>query len=255
MAETTYSYTKDTDVPRLKKEIAASDIVVALKSINLQGTSLDITFKDALSDPGDKQLLDTLITAHDGTPLDTIEEQRDSDGALIIRPKVTKSGRIFQARCIEIVTSEKGSAHAVDWDGNEVAGEMALRFFDKDGVDITSSDQSVLDDNCCMTELDVNFAFNYDVFRARVYILEETSEDCRIWCRMVPSVPAEFGGSKEMLRALNVKFMTRKSPVMIDGTAPTEVINGSFPGPHFTKRFRHKPGQRVGLMIEWQLFK
>lgn len=70
MAVTEYSYTKTpVAVDRLTQEISDSAITVALDHINLFGNDLDIFFKAALTE-GEEAILDSLVDAHTGEPLE-----------------------------------------------------------------------------------------------------------------------------------------------------------------------------------------
>jgi len=75
MSATKYTYTISTatangivDATALAEQIQASAIVTALDYINTSGDTLDIWFKDGLSE-GDEATLTALVTAHDGTPV------------------------------------------------------------------------------------------------------------------------------------------------------------------------------------------
>lgn len=66
---TEYDYTKSpVAIDRLTQEIQQSSITIALDHINLYGTSLSIFFRSDLPTE-DKSALDTIVAAHDGTPL------------------------------------------------------------------------------------------------------------------------------------------------------------------------------------------
>lgn len=58
------------DEERFKQEVAGSSIVTALDYMGRNGGTLDVWFKAELSS-GDKDLLDALVAAHSGDPLDT----------------------------------------------------------------------------------------------------------------------------------------------------------------------------------------
>lgn len=247
-----YLYTKVVNVSRLKKNIMESAIVHALDVVTLNGDALSITFKADLS-AGDKTILDGVVAATDDAPLENAPEQRDSDGALITRTKITKSGRTYQSRYIQFTSSLKDSGVSRDYEDSQVSGEVSMSFFNANDDDISGLAQSVIDKTCVRTEIDINFDFVYDVFRARIAIKEETSEECRVFCRMAPSVPENLGGSKDMVHGLDVSFLTRKQWLMFDGASPKEIYG--VPAPHFRVRIWHKPGQQVQFQTEWQLFK
>jgi hypothetical protein len=94
MADTKYTYSLANDTATgalnngdLTSEIQASAIVIALKTIDLEADILDIWFKDALS-TGDKSILDSLVSAHQGTPTPeevtpvSLNENKTSDDIL-----------------------------------------------------------------------------------------------------------------------------------------------------------------------------
>lgn len=256
MSVTSYPFTKAANVERLKLEIQSdAAITIALDHIEFTDPDqLTVFFKAALP-TADETALNALVAAHVNTPLDKPTEQRDSEGALIIRPKITKTGRTYQSRYIRFTTSLADSGVSSDYDNADIPGEVTVRLYDKNGVDITSSPANDVLELCVRTEVDINFSFIYDIFRARIAIKEEISEECIAFCRMAPLVPEAYGGSKDMLHGLDVSYLSRKQWVMFDGGAPKEVNNTLIPAPHFRKRFWHKPGQQVKFQTEWQLFK
>lgn len=106
MAETTYNYSIATDVPagkvngkRLMAEVQANaTITIAIKSIDVSGDAVDITFKDALAAGEQTELKDVVLANHsgtplaarpeasDGTPIYTLEPRKDVDAPNIISP-------------------------------------------------------------------------------------------------------------------------------------------------------------------------
>lgn len=72
MAQTEYTYTKPTNVSKLKAEIEASSIATPLHSVVVfDADDLRVVFDDALS-VGDEATLTALVTAHDNSPTPTI---------------------------------------------------------------------------------------------------------------------------------------------------------------------------------------
>ena len=89
--DTKYTYSISTDFPnhkvdpsRLQAEIRASAIVTAQDYISTSGDACDVYFKADLS-VGDKTLLDGIVAAHSGEPLDPVPEYKvDSDNRQIV---------------------------------------------------------------------------------------------------------------------------------------------------------------------------
>lgn len=80
MAETKYDYvtsvnfpSRKADLDRLSEEIRGSSIVTALSRIETAGDTCSIWFKAAL-DAGDVAVLDTIVAAHTGMPLDPLPD-------------------------------------------------------------------------------------------------------------------------------------------------------------------------------------
>lgn len=93
MAETNYDYVISTDtangkvaVDALEKAIRGSAIIIALKYATTLGDDLDVTFKDALS-AGDETILNGLVSAHDGEPIEheNIQKVQTHIGAVNIK--------------------------------------------------------------------------------------------------------------------------------------------------------------------------
>lgn len=89
---TKYTYTISTDFPhqaensdRLTLEIAQSAIVTALQHIDTADDSVDVWFRDVLSD-ADKAALDGLVASHSGDAL--VVENRDAKGNPVVATSV-----------------------------------------------------------------------------------------------------------------------------------------------------------------------
>lgn len=69
-----YQYTEEVDAGRLSKEIKASSIAIALKSVVIHASQVKIRFADDLS-PAEITVLDGIVAAHEPTPLPEDEAQ------------------------------------------------------------------------------------------------------------------------------------------------------------------------------------
>lgn len=254
MAVTSYSYTKEVNVDKLKLEIIASAIVHALENIVLNGTDLIITFKDAIS-VGDKTLLDGLITAHVNTPLGKIEQTFDADGAAMSRKKITDKGDHYQSRFFIFETSTKDSISCKGYDGVDT-GEATIKFFDKNDTDITDQTQETLNAECVRTEVDLKPPFDFKVMKGQITLDHETSDKAAfLFCRLAPLLGSTYG-EKDMIHGLPLRSLKAGEWKLFDGEAPKPIVQALFQGtPNFRKRVWHSPGSQITVIAEFILFK
>jgi hypothetical protein len=108
-----YSYVKSINVPRLESEIKASAIPVALSFITTSGFNTDIYFKAILAFE-EEALLTSIVNAHINTPLPTAPKQTDTEGADLVRQKVTRAGWHYQYHAVEMSTGRQAKSFRID---------------------------------------------------------------------------------------------------------------------------------------------
>lgn len=264
-----YDYTKTPcSIDRLTLEIQQSAIITALDHISLLGDSVSIFFKAALSS-GDESVLNTIISAHDGTPLPEnsttnvklVEDAvtpKDSDGSPLQRIKVTKTGWHYQLHGIEFETSVLNSLESNKSD-NSPWNLCTMKFYELVNnieTEITGQNltQTYLDSNCIKTVIDWEANFDIDIVGGWLKQKTSPTDYLNLWIVVAPDIPFQYGGSKEFISNLNLELMDKG--VNIDGKTPKYIsydpVNHSG---KFRLILRHSPGFKHGLHMIFELYK
>lgn len=143
---------------------------------------------------------------------------RDVDGAMVVRMKAAKKGWSFWALPIEITTATLGgSKFCQDSLGVDIPG-ITCKIYNAQNQEITEA--GIAGANlltCVKTVLDVEHAFDYELIGGALRINSNPGNDIRMWIVGAPDIPAQFGGSKEFASGINLKFMAPDSSFDIDG--------------------------------------
>ncbi len=145
---------------------------------------------------------------------------KDTDGALLVRSKAAKKGWTFWACPSEITTSTiDGSLYCKDATGTNIVG-ITCKIYDGSDVEITSPGLGDINlTTCVKTVLDIEHPFDAEFIGGSLRALTSLSSDLRLWIVGAPDVPAISGGSREFVSGINLRFMEPKSPLDIDGGA------------------------------------
>lgn len=142
---------------------------------------------------------------------------RDIDGAIIVRTKAAKKGWSFWAVPIEITTSTLDTKYCKTSDGNDIPW-VNCKIYDNSDQEITTP--GLLNANlatCVKTVIDFEPTFDYEIIGGALRINSNPSQDIRLWIIGAPDIPAQYGGSKEFASGINLKFMAPDSTFEIDG--------------------------------------
>lgn len=222
-----------------------SNVLVAIANSEAaigDGTSYETTVASAIN----------RLKGVDATP-------KDSDGSPLSRTKVTQSGWHYRLHGVEFETSKLSSICEAKAD-NTNFGYSTIKFFKLvSGVEteITGDDlnQTYLDANCVKTQLDWEPTHDYELIGGMLHQTEVPSSNVRLWIVGVPDVPAAYGGSKEFVTGINLKFFSDQG-VILDGRAPKWLTYSATV--HTNKmRFiiRHDAGVKHQLHICMEVFK
>jgi hypothetical protein len=188
MALTKYTFTKSPVSPNgLTDEIRASSIVTALDHISTVGSTVDIWFKDALSE-GDQTTLATLVTNHSGTfrPLET---PTDDEGAPVQRVKAAAAGWTLQFHSIEFTSAKVGGVYNKTVDVNTGVesdlGFATIKLFDAGGAEITDAAN---EGDCVHTRIDWCTSFDIAVRAASLSQATRPLSDLRCWVTVAPNI-------------------------------------------------------------------
>jgi hypothetical protein len=130
-------------------------------------------------------------------------EQFDSDGAPMSRVKVAPAGWNYQMRMVQLQTSVLGSVVNNDYQGS-TNGDATLKLYDAQGAEITTVEGQV---DCVKTVVDVEPPYDYYIAGGHLKMYEAVTQDVFVNFVGVPDVPAAYGGTKQFVQNVNLKFL------------------------------------------------
>lgn len=252
-----YQYTKSANLETLESEIRESAIVTAIDTLTSFGATITIVFKAALSNE-DKTLLDSIVEQHVNIPTPItefkvkIDQPKDNDEAIITRPKAAKAGWTYFLNPVEFTTSKLDSVHSKKHDGNN-RSNATYKIYDANDVEITAVEN---ESNAVKTVVDYEPTHDYEIIGGQLQQHTKPATNIRLWVVGVPDVPENYGGSKEMVGGVNLKFIDPTDKVNADGRVSKYMAYSST---YHTNKLRlilkHNPGIQHEVMMIFEMFK
>lgn len=176
---------------------------------------------------------------------------KDTDGALIVRTKAAKKGWSFWAVAAEITTSTiNGTLFCKTYDDVNIPW-VNCKIYNASDQEITTA--GLLDENlntCVKTVLDFEPTFDFEIIGGTLRINSNPAQDARLWIVGAPDIPAQFGGSKEFASGINLKFLAPDSSFDIDGRVTKYLVYN--PTTHQGKMrviIKHQAGIQLNTQI------
>lgn len=130
----------------------------------------------------------------------------DTDLVTYVRPKISKFGWAYQIRNASFETAKLSSLLNLDEQGSDI-GDITLKFFDDNLVELTAGTQIELDTNCRYTQIEFEPLYDYEMIGGRVFTDALISNDVLLNAVLVPDISAPAGGSFPMIQNLNLRFV------------------------------------------------
>lgn len=260
MSETIYAYSiaSDTenakvDSPKLVTEITNSSITISLTRIDTSGDDLSIIFDSAISG-GEETTLDGLVAAHDGEPVVEPSAPVDTDGAPLVRTKITQSGWHFQLQAVEFTTAKLNSVYNADDEESDL-GFATVKFYDDQDDELEDPTQIELTTNCVKTVIDWEADHDIEVIGGFFEQALNPATDVRMWITAIPDLTVAQGGSIPFVQGgLNLKYLSGK--IDIDGKTPKLMpYNATYHTNKFRITLRHGAGVQHSAMVLFKLFR
>lgn len=256
-----YSYANFCNATRLTAEIRESQITATLLHINTseKPDSTDIFFQSHIA-AEEVIVLNSIVSRHLKTILDTVmmeSQEKDTDGAQIVRLKAAKKGWSFWAVPIEVTTSLlSNNVHCKDSNGVDVPG-ISYKIYNSGGIEITVP--GILDANlatCTKTVIDFEPPFDYEIIGGSIRTNANIGSDVRLWIVGAPDIPVNLGGSKEFASGINLKFLAPDAAFEIDGRVTkfltyNEITHSS----RMRIILKHPAGTQINLQIIIHVFR
>lgn len=181
---------------------------------------------------------------------------KDIDGAMIVRIKAAKKGWSFWAVPVEITTSTLGTIYCKTSDGTDIPW-VNCKIYNGSNQEITTP--GLLDANlatCVKTVIDFEPTFDFEIIGGALRINSNPSQDIRLWIVGAPDIPAQYGGSKEFASGINLKFLAPDSSFDIDGRVTKYLVYN--PVTHQGKMrviLKHPAGIQVNMQIVIHIYR
>jgi hypothetical protein len=184
--------------------------------------------------------------------LKNIPEQLDSDGASLIRPKAAKAGWTYHLLPIEFTTSKLSSLYAKKPNGDNRSG-ITYQIFNSDGDEISGSQY---ESTAVKTVVNFEPTYDYEVIGGHIQQHTKPTTDVRLYVVAVPDVSEAYGGSKEMVGGVNLKFIDPTDRITADGRVSKYMVyNSVYHTNEISVIVRHEAGVQHELLLLLEIFK
>jgi hypothetical protein len=159
-------------------------------------------------------------------------------------------GWTYHGHSWDVVTSQLGSLYDKKVDGSDW-GWVTVKYYNANNEEIVT--QSAADTDCVKTIIDWEPNVDFELIGGEVRCESSPSGDLRLWVTGAPDIPAQNGGSKDIISGINLRMIEPKTPIKTDGRVSKRMIYN--PTLHTGKiRFtiKHEAGlkQRMSFIIE-----
>lgn len=177
----------------------------------------------------------------------------DSEGSPLVRAKITNTGWAYQLHAIEFETAKLNSVYSKKLDGTDW-GFTTIKFYNNDDEELTT--QLSITTNCVKTVIDWEPTFDYEIIGGLYKLESLIGSDVRLWVVGVPDIPVEYGGSKEFVTSLNLRYIGKEEGIRVDGRAPKLL---QYNADLHTNKLRiiltHPTGQQHKMSMIFEIFK
>lgn len=178
---------------------------------------------------------------------------KDSDDAMLVRPKAAKSGWTYHLTAPEFKTSELNSLYHKDTSGNDL-GACTAKYYDTNNVELTT--QGSCDTDCVKTVFSFEPTWDYEIIGGTIKTFNDITVDMRTWVIAVPDIPAAYGGSKVMVQGVNLKYIDPNNGIVADGRASKYMTYSATL--HTNKLqvvLKHPAGTKEEIMVAFELYR
>jgi hypothetical protein len=184
--------------------------------------------------------------------LKSIPEQVDPDGATLIRPKAACSGWTYSLLPIEFTTAKLSALYAKKFNGDSRSG-ITYQIFDSDGDEITDAQY---ESDSVKTVVNFEPTYDYEIIGGHIQQHTKPTTDTRLYVVAVPDISEAYGGSKEMVGGVNLKFIDPTDRITADGRVSKYM---SYSAAYHTNKIsvivKHEAGVQQDLLLLLEMFK
>jgi hypothetical protein len=167
-------------------------------------------FETNFKDNSNQPIIQDIVVTDGGS---VRSDQFDTDGAQIVRIKAAKRGWTYSATACEFVLGLPGSMNALNVDGTQKSW-ITLKCYNDENELVTDP---LLTDTVIRTEIDFEPPYDYEVIGGSLRQSEAPIDNIYFFIQAAPDIPAEYGGSKLMAEALNLRYLAPGNVFQVDG--------------------------------------
>jgi len=239
------------DTARLTLEIGQSSITIAIDYIKTYVDDCTIYFKTDLS-AGEWTTMDGLVAVHTGEPIPHNSET--ADGRSVVRQTIVNTAVAFRPRSISFKTADPSTLHNCKPDGTDY-DDVTCKCYDANGDEITQAPYT----GAVKTVIDFEPEYYYEMIGGGVDIPTTiTGGTTNQWygsCIGVPDIPAESGGSIDLINEVNLEA-DRDGILTLDGRG---VLGLAYSETLHTNKirfiFKHPAGVSERLQLLFEIFR
>ena len=180
---------------------------------------------------------------------------RDESNRPLMQNTICPDGWTYQHLNFEIQTGILNCLYAKDYAGDNVPG-LTLKFFDGSGNELIAGTQAELDSSCVVTQLDYEPTVDFVLVGGGITHMTVPTNDLRLYVVGVPDLSAAYGGSKEFIVGLNLKFHEPKFVWDIDGRTGKKL---TYDATYHTNKMRlickHSLAENIRIKIHYETYK
>lgn len=176
----------------------------------------------------------------------------DANGALMIRPKAAKAGWVFGVVPVEVTTSKLDSLYSQDSAGNSRFG-ISVKFYNASNAEVTDPANEA---TVVKTVIDFEPNYDYEIIGGMLQQKSKPTTNTRLWVLAAPDIPANYGGSKEMIGGINLAYIDPTDKVQFDGRATKYMqYNATDHRSKLRAIVKHDAGVQHDIMITFELYR
>lgn len=128
---------------------------------------------------------------------------RDNDGSQVVRVKTAMKGWTYSAMAFHLTTSDLDSATLKDANGDDSTG-VTLKLYNSSSIELT---EEATESTATKTVIDFELPEDIELIGGRIMQPSVPASDLWFGVIGVPDVPYAYGGSREMVRGVNLKYV------------------------------------------------
>jgi hypothetical protein len=181
-----------------------------------------------------------------------VERQRDTDGRVINKVAAARPGWTYLLIPIEFSTAKLNSLDAKLVDGANRPG-ITIKYYNNSDAEVTDAQY---ENTIVKTVLDFEPSFDYEIIGGTVQQHTKPTTDIHLWVIAVPDVAEQYGGSKEMIGGVDLRFIDPADKINADGRASKYM---TYSATYHTNKLRlvlkHAAGLQHELMLSFEIFR